>query len=552
LRVLGIATSVAVVLMASAGNIGPRVNASDPVDAPPSTEAMRRQGLHYAGLMSADSAHCPGMPYQLQVTPGLVACTHGPDPAPEGVDVRKSPSLGELASRVRQAGAAVEAAVTAPASLAGTSGTVPCVGDGGSGKRLVAIYAHQASVPSRYGEVAPMIQSWAGAADGIVDASAATTGGSRHLRWEHDDACHPLVREVALTASAISSFDQMIAELYAAGFNRYDRRYVVWVDVDNHYCGIAMTYIDERPGQDNVMNGVASAGLGLMARIDLPCWGLPAPYTLVEAHEITHTLGAVQPHAPHSSSVIAPDGSVAVVYGHCTDEYDLMCYADGSPKSLTYPCSQAYDRLLDCRHDDYFHTKPSSGTYLALHWNTAMSSFLVRVDPIAGFLDIGSSAFRADIAWLSATGITRGCTADRERFCPGAEVSRGQMAAFLARALSLPATSVDHFTDDNGTQFEGDINRLAAAGITRGCTTTTFCPDGLVARQQMASFLARALHLPTTSSDFFTDDEGSIHEGDINRLAASRITSGCSPTTFCPQLIVTREQMAAFLHRGLS
>jgi hypothetical protein len=400
--------------------------------------------------------------------------------------------------------------------------------------------------------MAPLIQEWAGAADAIVDASAATTGGSRHLRWQHGPDCRPLVEEVALSPSAVSSFDAMISELYAAGYDRYDRRYVVWVDASNFYCGIAMVTIDERPTQDNVMNGVPAAGLGLMARIDLPCWGLPAPNPLVEAHEIAHTLGAVQPHAPHSSSLVAEDGSVLAFYGHCTDEWDIMCYADGTTKELTYPCGTSYERLLDCRHDDYFHTAPSSGTYLASHWNTAMSAFLVRVDPVAGFLDIGSSAFRGDIAWLSATGITRGCTADRERFCPGAEVSRGQMAAFLARALHLPATSTDYFTDDNGIQFEGDINRLAAAGITRGCTTTTFCPDGLVARQQMASFLARALHLPATSTDYFTDDQGSIHEGDINRLAASGITSGCSPTTFCPQVVVTREQMAAFLHRGLA
>jgi hypothetical protein len=425
------------------------------------------------------------------------------------------------------------------------------VGDGVSGLRVVAIYAHPASAASRYGEVVADIRAFAGAADGVVDASAATTNASRHLRWQHDAACNPVVAEVALSATAVNSFDAMISELYAAGFDRYDRRYLVWVDAQK-YCGIGMTTIDERPTQDNVMNGVPAAGLGLMARIDLPCWGLPAPNPLVEAHEIAHTLGAVQPHAPHSSSLVAEDGSVLAFYGHCTDEWDIMCYADGTTKELTYPCGTSYERLLDCRHDDYFHTAPSSGTYLASHWNTAMSAFLVRVDPVAGFLDIGSSAFRGDIAWLSATGITRGCTADRERFCPGAEVSRGQMAAFLARALHLPATSTDYFTDDNGIQFEGDINRLAAAGITRGCTTTAFCPDGLVARQQMASFLARALHLPATSTDYFTDDQGSIHEGDINRLAASGITSGCSPTTFCPQVVVTREQMAAFLHRGLA
>jgi hypothetical protein len=300
-----------------------------------------------------------------------------------------------------------------------------------------------------------------------------------------------VVLEVALSIASVVGFEAMINQLYSAGFDRYDRRYVVWVDIEGYYCGIAMSTVDERPTQDNIMNGVSDAGLGLMARIDLPCWGVPAPNTLVEAHEITHTLGAVQPNAPHSSSVVHPDGSVDF-YGHCTDEYDIMCYADGTPKPLTFTCGTSYERLLDCHHDDYFHTAPASGTYLGTHWNTAMSSFLVRVDPFAGFLDIGGSTFKGDIGWLVGAGITKGCTQDRERFCPDDSVTRGQMAAFLVRALGLPATTTDYFTDDETSTFEGDINRLAASGITKGCSPTTFCPDATVTRGQMAAFLHRA------------------------------------------------------------
>lgn len=74
----------------------------------------------------------------------------------------------------------------------------------------------------------------------------------------------------------------------------------------------------------------------------------------------------------------------------------------------------------------------------------------------------------------------------------------------------------------------------------------------MVTREQMASFLARALSLPTTSTDRFTDDETSIHEASINRLAAAGITGGCTATTFCPRAQVTRGQMAAFLYRGLA
>ena len=118
--------------------------------------------------------------------------------------------------------------------------------------------------------------------------------------------------------------------------------------------------------------------------------------------------------------------------------------------------------------------------------------------------------------------------------------------------MDLPGSSRNYFTDDNASTHERSINALAAAGITAGCAGTRFCPDGLVTRAQMATFLSRALDLPATSTDFFTDDRGSLHEAAINRLAASGITSGCGPDRYCPSGIVTRGQMAAFLRRGLT
>ena len=168
---------------------------------------------------------------------------------------------------------------------------------------------------------------------------------------------------------------------------------------------------------------------------------------------------------------------------------------------------------------------------------------------ISGFSDTMGSPFEYDIAWLAESGITSGCGGDR--FCPRASVTREQMASFLVRALGLPPTGTDFFTDDQSSAHEADINRLAASGITGGCGPGRFCPTGTVTREQMASFLVRALGLPPTGTDFFTDDQSSAHEADINRLAASGITGGCGSTTFCPKSAVTREQMAAFLHRGL-
>jgi glucose/arabinose dehydrogenase len=165
------------------------------------------------------------------------------------------------------------------------------------------------------------------------------------------------------------------------------------------------------------------------------------------------------------------------------------------------------------------------------------------------FSDIGGSPFRDSIIWLYAAGITNGCGGGI--YCPLGLVTREQMASFLARALGLPPASADFFTDDEASPHEADINRLAAAGITLGCGAGSYCPSDFVTREQMASFLARALGLVGSSSDFFSDDETSPHEADINRLAAAGITNGCGGGRYCPTDFVTREQMAAFLERAL-
>ena len=53
--------------------------------------------------------------------------------------------------------------------------------------------------------------------------------------------------------------------------------------------------------------------------------------------------------------------------------------------------------------------------------------------------DLAGTSFKDDIVWLSEADITRGCSPGK--FCPNAAVSRGQMASFLVRALELPSTS---------------------------------------------------------------------------------------------------------------
>lgn len=197
--------------------------------------------------------------------------------------------------------------------------------------------------------------------------------------------------------------------------------------------------------------------------------------------------------------------------------------------------------------------RPAELTVGGVEFRSALSlrstTFDVSVTP--RFDDVAvNNLFAGEVLGLVESGITSGCTPSS--FCPRDEVTRGQMAAFLVRALDLSTVSGDSFTDDDGSFFEADIEALRASGITAGCTATTFCPNQSVTRAEMAAFLVRGFDLDSAVGDTFVDDDGSFFEADIEALVASGVTTGCTDTSYCPEAPVTREQMAAFLIRALA
>lgn len=178
--------------------------------------------------------------------------------------------------------------------------------------------------------------------------------------------------------------------------------------------------------------------------------------------------------------------------------------------------------------------------------------------PGGTFVDDDLSIHQGSIEAIAAAGVTTGCNPPgNTRFCPDSTVTRAQMAAFLVRALDLPPAPPAGFVDTDGLVFREDIDRIAGAGITSGCNPPAndrYCPEAPVNRGQMAAFLARSFELPAAAGDSFSDDDGSVFEADIDRLRASGITVGCNPPAndrYCPGANVTRAQMATLLARAL-
>ena len=292
---------------------------------------------------------------------GRVLCTHGSDPAPDGVDFRVPQPLsppGRAEGLIFH-----DPPGDAPSKAAATPG-IGCFGDGRDGNRVQAMYAVPADRPDRYAQVLPSIRQWAAEMDAVFQASAAQTGGTRRVRFVTDQNCDLVVTPVVLSPSGDDTLENTIAELQTQGFSRSDRKYLVWMD-STVLCGIATYYADRRPTVENFNNGRAGVPASV-SRIDSGCWGLGSRGQSVEAHELMHSLGAVLPTAPNST-----------VNGHCTDDNDRMCYADGSPAlRLQSICGADHEALLDCRHDDYFSTAAAPGSFLANNWNGANSSFL--------------------------------------------------------------------------------------------------------------------------------------------------------------------------------
>ncbi len=149
-----------------------------------------------------------------------------------------------------------------------------------------------------------------------------------------------------------------------------------------------------------------------------------------------------------------------------------------------------------------------------------MAAFIVRAvtgtltpaiyNPVPLFTDVPTTnPFFPHIQKMGELGITDGCATGL--FCPTDTVPRYQMAIFTVRArlalygASFSYNSTPYFADvpvnvEGGTTTFPFIQRAYEEHVTNGCGTNplVYCPDELVTRGQMASFIMRSLFNKTT------------------------------------------------------
>jgi hypothetical protein len=170
--------------------------------------------------------------------------------------------------------------------------------------------------------------------------------------------------------------------------------------------------------------------------------------------------------------------------------------------------------------------------------------------------------FYTEIGKISARQVTLGY--GDGRYGPGDPVTRGQMAAFIIRALgefNPPIPPSQRFTDVPPTNpFYAFIEQMAVRKITLGFGDGTYHPDDAITHAEMAAFITRARgeNFPATPTCQRFDDvpDTNLFYKSIERMGALEIwppnpgQGNCLVGNYGPTANVTRADMARILVRA--
>ena len=195
------------------------------------------------------------------------------------------------------------------------------------------------------------------------------------------------------------------------------------------------------------------------------------------------------------------------------------------------------------------------------HLGTRVSA-CPEMDPTdLAFDDISAtSPHRPAVACLLSRGVTNGVSATD--FGSSRDLTKAQIASLVARGLDEagarpPTPTRSRFTDVVSDNTHRDaIEALAAVGIVRGTTSTTYEPEAVTTRAELAAVVARAAEYVAggevrAEGPVFVDTAGVDDERWINKAAGLRIILGQSEDRFAPLVPVRRDQAASMIARLL-
>ena len=157
-----------------------------------------------------------------------------------------------------------------------------------------------------------------------------------------------------------------------------------------------------------------------------------------------------------------------------------------------------------------------------------------------------------------------GCDAnDATKFCPSAQITRRQMAAFLYRAVSRlgaipPPTGIEISDVPADAWYRAFAEWVVSTGAF-AAPDGVFNPGGVVTRADMAVMMIASfpdISAVDESEGLFNDVAGAdpVVVRAVEGMYHTGVTRGCSaePLNYCPDQPVTRAQMASFFVRAVN
>jgi hypothetical protein len=210
-----------------------------------------------------------------------------------------------------------------------------------------------------------------------------------------------------------------------------------------------------------------------------------------------------------------------------------------------------------------FATSPTINRATVSGGGSVSSSANDATNVLPAFTDVlPSDLFLPAIDLLKEYGITSACKTIPLRFCPNDGIPESQMAVFVVRSVvgedGFAYSHSPYFTDVPSTNdYFPWIQKEQDLGIAMTCQPGYYCPDTVVTRGIMAVLIIRGklgTSVPPSypMTPYFTDVPPSHpYFPWIQKMSEQGITTGCTPTTYCPDEPVTRGQMAVFIMRGM-
>ncbi|MBT2661569.1 S-layer homology domain-containing protein [Bacillus sp. ISL-45] len=198
---------------------------------------------------------------------------------------------------------------------------------------------------------------------------------------------------------------------------------------------------------------------------------------------------------------------------------------------------------------------------LALTFGLTVSSLLSYQQPKAYAQDdITGSALETEMRAMIAEKVIYGY--GEGVYKPNLNVSRGQFATFISRALKLPEGPHVFSDVPLSSGLAHGINSATAAGIIMGYTPTTFGPNEQISREQAAAMIDRAFNYMQISREDAVLNFSDANEINSNfKMAVAKnsrdglikgLSNGDGTYRFLPKKTATRQEAAAFIYRMLN